>query len=160
MTHGLKSTRVVAAIDFGTSRSGFAYSFTVDKKVIGWTDWPGQSTAYPKTLTQLLYGPDHDMIAWGHLAPQRLAELRREANPRDYQLCRNFKMDLHRESRRTNHGPPATGRGVVDLISDYLRVMKDLAWEVFSESTAGHLRQDEVLWCLTVPAIWTDVEKQ
>ncbi len=160
----LESIRVVVAIDFGTSRSGFAYAFTVDRKVIGWTDWPGQSTAYPKTLTQLLYSPEGEVLEWGYLAPQRMAELRREADAAKYHLLRNFKMELHESTARSYRGPLIKQGGreyaVVDVISDYLRLLKEMAWRSIEESTAGHLREDEILWCLTVPAIWADTEKQ
>ncbi len=164
MLDGLESARVIVGLDFGTSRSGFAYAFTVDKRVVGWTAWPGQSSAYPKTLTQLVYGPDRKVIAWGYLAAQRLAELRRAGDVGDYQLFSNFKMALHEGDSEADRGPVLTRSSgeypVIDLISDYLRLLREMAWNTIRETTAGLLREDEVAWCLTIPAIWTDREKQ
>lgn len=158
-----ESTRVIVAIDFGTSRSGFAYAFMVDRKVIGWTDWPGQTMAYPKTLTQILYGPGREVVAWGFPAAQRWAELRRSRAADQYRMFRYFKMELHEAGEHGERGPVLHRAGeefaVVDLVADYLREIKGMAWTKIGDATGGHLRQEEVVWCLTVPAIWHDAEK-
>jgi molecular chaperone DnaK (HSP70) len=154
--------RIVIAIDFGTSRSGYAYAFLEDRTIYGRTEWPGQQVPYCKTLTDLLYTPGGEAIAWGYEARRKLAELRKNHAARDYYFFSRFKMKL-REGNKTADGPVENQNGrqflVVNLISDYLRFIKDLALEEIRERTAGHLLNEEILWCLTVPAIWTDAEK-
>jgi hypothetical protein len=57
--------RLIVAIDFGTSRSGYAWAWQHDPKVIGRADWPGLKFKYPKTPTHLLYSPDGTLEKWG-----------------------------------------------------------------------------------------------
>lgn len=158
------SFQIVIAIDFGTSRSGYAYAFTDDRKIVGQTKWPGEFSAYPKTLTRLLYTPDGKVDSWGYAALWRLAELRKAQNALEYLHFSNFKMALHEEKDRTTEGPRLTRNGkqilVVDLIADYLRCMKDFALADVNRATAGYLKEKAIRWCLTVPAIWTDSDKQ
>ncbi|MCX5983808.1 MAG: hypothetical protein NTY89_18860 [Nostocales cyanobacterium LacPavin_0920_SED1_MAG_38_18] len=63
-----KKIKVVAAIDFGTSRSGYAYAFKDDKRVIGRYEWDKQPFPYIKTLTQSLYNSDRKLETWGYAA--------------------------------------------------------------------------------------------
>ena len=99
MTYGDKTYRVVIAIDFGTSRSGFAYSFWNEKEIKGHLDWPSQLTGgYPKTLTQLLYTPNREVRAWGHPARRELAQLRLNREAKKHFFFLNFKMALKNPS--------------------------------------------------------------
>ncbi|OKH41616.1 chaperone protein [Calothrix sp. HK-06] len=155
---------VVVGIDFGTSRSGYAYAFIDDKKIIGKTDWSGAPAPYPKTLTQILYSPNRTVEAWGFDAKKRLAQLRNNKTAADYHFFQTFKMQLREAKERNENGPVITSNGkkfaVLNLITDYLRLLKDLALKEIKGATAGFLKDSEVLWCLTIPAIWTDADKQ
>ena len=61
------------------------------------------------------------------------------------------------------HGEPLLvrkdGRSwpVVDLIADFLRELKEAA--LARVRAAAEVEEREVLWCLTIPAIWRDAEK-
>ncbi|BAY38837.1 hypothetical protein NIES2111_31860 [Nostoc sp. NIES-2111] len=136
MTINNKSINLVIGIDFGTSRSGYAYAFTDDTKIYGKTDWSGAPAPYPKTQSHLLYSPDGEVIAWGFDARKKLAELQKDADK--YMFFQNFKMQL-RESRQNNaNGFVITTKNrknivVIDLIADYLRLLKDLALKEIKE---------------------------
>ncbi len=165
MTSDSQSISVVIGIDFGTSRSGYAYAFTDDKTIVGKTDWSGAPAPYPKTLTHLFYSPDRKVEAWGYEARKRLAQLRKDKAAGDYNFFQTFKMQLREGKERTANGPVITTNNqqkfaVLDLIADYLRLLKDLALKEIKAATAGFLRDNEILWCLTIPAIWTDADKQ
>lgn len=155
--------RVVIAIDFGTSRSGYAYAFKDDKKVIGRTKWPDGSVPFPKTLTQILYSPEREVMAWGYTAREQLAELRQNRGAKNYPFFTNFKMDLV-NGHQTIDGPTIDKANqvflVVNLISDYLRKIKDMALQDVKGKLPNLLDDQEILWCLTIPAIWTDANKQ
>ena len=161
-------TSMVVAIDFGTSRSGYAYAFKKDRRVVIRTDWPGQPTPYVKTPTHLLYAPDRKVEAWGYDASQRWAHIRQVFEPQGYHFFRDFKMQLREGQPKTPDGPVISSHSlgskgdflVLDLIVDYLSELKDLILEEIHTTTSGHLKNKEILWCLTVPAIWTDAEKQ
>lgn len=165
MTLDNQSIRVVIGIDFGTSRSGYAYAFTDDKRIVGRTEWPGQPVPYIKTLTQILYSPEQKVEAWGYEARRKLAELRRNKEANNYNLFQNFKMQLREGKDRTQNGPVITTNNgqkfvVLDLIADYLKRLKKFALKEIKDATAGYLKDSEILWCLTIPAIWTDADKQ
>ncbi|MCP4654922.1 MAG: chaperone protein [bacterium] len=158
MTQATESARVIVAIDFGTSRSGFAYAFTADRKIVAPSAWTGQAIGYPKTANELVYGPDRRVVAWGHPAAQILAELQRRQQAQGYHLFRELRGELRSSDVKTRRGPalerPGGRFAVVDLVGDALRLLKELAWKRIEESTAGQVSEDEVIWCLTAPAGW------
>ncbi|GCA65292.1 hypothetical protein KIPB_016781, partial [Kipferlia bialata] len=53
--------------------------------------------------------------------------------------------------------PP--GVTVVDAVADYLRFMHALIIEHLNTQYDGFVTQDDIQWCLTVPAMWTDRAK-
>ena len=159
-----KQIKVVIAIDFGTSRSGYAYAFKDDKKIIGRFVWDKQPVEYIKTLTQSLYNGDRKLESWGYSAMSRLAELRRDKSAKDYSFFSTFKMALRESRERDANGPIATASNgqkfpVINLVADYLRNLKEIVLGDLDNATSGILKPNEVLWCLTIPAIWKDDEK-
>jgi hypothetical protein len=173
MAYEQRNFTVVVAVDFGTSRSGYAYAWTgaSEREVYSRTNWPGQPTQalYPKTLTVSLYHQQGELAAWGYEARQQLSERKIGTGSESFSYFERFKMELWEGRKRGEAEPTATpseSQGtperlpVLTLITDYLRKIKDLALEEINSSTRGHLRHNEILWCLTVPAIWGDAEKQ
>jgi molecular chaperone DnaK (HSP70) len=79
-------------------------------------------------------------------------------------LLQRFKMSLREAPDSDNSPVITTERGrqfsVVKVIADYLQTLGKLALEEIRDRTAGHLQDREILWCLTVPAIWGEREKQ
>jgi len=74
-------------------------------------------------------------------------------------------MALWESEDRTSEGPRMTSSAgekflVVDIIADYLGLLKEFAWEDITKATAGYLKESEIRWCLTVPAIWKHADKQ
>ncbi len=165
MSIDLQSIQVVVGIDFGTSRSGYAYAFKDDREVVGRTEWPGQPMPYIKTLTQILYAPDQEVEDWGYEARRKLAQLRKDKKAKEYAFFENFKMQLREAQERTEAGPViSAGNGkrflVLKIIADYLHCMKEFIRQDLDAATSGKLKEEEILWCLTIPAIWTDADKQ
>jgi len=164
LTNINKQIKVIAAIDFGTSRSGYAYAFKDDRKIIGRYQWDKQPFSYIKTLTQSLYNSEGELEAWGYAALSRLTGLRQEKNAKDYSFFPTFKMALRESHKRTIDGPIAIAKNgqefpVVNLIADYLRELSGLLREELQNATSGELKDHEIFWCLTIPAIWKDDEK-
>jgi len=164
--YGNQPFRLVIAIDFGTSRSGYAYTWKHDSKVIGKLTWPGQKhIKYPKTSTHLLYSPDGKLEKWGAEAMNELAKHRENDEVYNY-FFDNFKMELYNPTHITSDGQPYILRKgkeflLVNLISDYLRELKKLALEDLKQATDKDWENSrEIRWVLTVPAIWTDASKQ
>jgi len=159
-----KSFEVVVAIDFGTSHSGFAYKFKESDDSVFRDLWPDSPIYYPKTATHLLISPEGSVEAWGYTAMKKLAELRAKGTAKNYYFARNFKMELH-SGQKDKNGPyvihDANGKKlpVIDLIADYIRFIKHEALKEIKSSTSGELKDEEIRWCLTIPAIWKDADK-
>jgi hypothetical protein len=166
-----RNYRIAIAIDFGTARSGYAYQFFEDKDTGKdpsfrniWPDSNGEY--YPKTLTEILFRPDGTMEAWGHTARKRFTQLKEEASEKGYIFIENFKTLLHEGKDRDQDGPFIMREGkkfsVLRLIAEFLRLVKETALKDISETLggAGLLEENEIRWCLTVPAVWSEDSKQ
>jgi hypothetical protein len=163
-SHPHETARVVMAIDFGTSRSGYAFAFTGDRLIQRRTRWPDLPYPYVKTLTNLLRSPLGEITAWGYTARTELARLIEENAAQGHELLTSFKTSLH-TGQPTPEGPVVRlGENqtipVVELIAAYMERLKDFALEELHVSTTGLLQPPDIFWCLTVPAIWTDADKQ
>jgi molecular chaperone DnaK (HSP70) len=163
-----RNYRIAIAIDFGTARSGYAYQFFEDKNVkdpIFRNKWPDTNEFYPKTLTEILFRPDGAVEAWGHTARKRFTQLREEASEKGYIFIDNFKTLLHEGKDRDQDGPFIMREGkkfsVLRLIAEFLRLVKETALKDISETLggAGLLDENEIRWCLTVPAVWREDSK-
>ena len=95
-----KSTYLaVVAIDFGTTYSGFAFSFIKDQgrdaifMNMDWVNEQGGQTS--KTPTCLLLKPDLSFDSFGYEAIEKYAGLEGEGEEREYLFFKHFKMALH-----------------------------------------------------------------
>jgi molecular chaperone DnaK (HSP70) len=154
---GSGTTRVVAAIDFGTYGTGFAWALRNDPAhtVYYEEDWPGAGSAYPKNLSALLLDRDGAVVEWGYDARRRW-----QATDRDTELAyhEHFKMDLQPDA-------PTAAPGLTPANPDAGRLVTLLLARVHAAALAhitAHARvaPEEIAWRLTVPAIWRDRERQ
>lgn len=92
---------LVAAIDFGTAYSGYAYSsridFEKDPLKIMAHKW-SQSLISRKTPTCALFNKDKELVAFGYEAEKRFTELTEENKHQDYYYFQRFKMNLFSKS--------------------------------------------------------------
>ena len=91
-----ESFKIVAAIDFGTTFSGYAYSFADDKEKIYTNKNWGQTQGFllHKTPTCLLLKPDGEFVAFGFEAVSKYNDLTEEEADEYYYFDR-FKMKLY-----------------------------------------------------------------
>lgn len=160
---------VAAAMDFGTSNSGYGWVEVTERnddpalrQIHTCLQWPGQVFPYAKTLTALLLDREGRTAAWGYEAHRRWRELQLAGRDRGWRPARFFKLGLL--SRHDTAGAftrPAVlleiGTAPEHLIAAYLSELYRHALAAISRS--GH-REDEIRWCVTVPAQWTDQQKQ
>ena len=91
----------VVAIDFGTTYSGFAFSFIKDQGKdaifmnMDWVNEQGSQTS--KTPTCLLLKPDLSFDSFGYDAIEKYAALQGESEEKEYLFFKHFKMALHSE---------------------------------------------------------------
>ena len=97
-----KSYIAVVAIDFGTSYSGFAFSFNKgqEKDAIfmnkDWTNEQGSRTS--KAPTCLLLAPELTFHSFGYEAMENYAQLQSEEEEQQYFFFQHFKMALHSDT--------------------------------------------------------------
>jgi len=91
----------VVAIDFGTTYSGFAFSFIKDQGEdaifmnMNWVNEQGGQTS--KTPTCLLLKPDLSFDSFGYDAIEKYASLEGEGEEKEYFFFKHFKMALHND---------------------------------------------------------------
>ena len=98
--HTIAHKKIVAAIDFGTTFSGWAYcfkhEFDSDPSNICAKNWNNGSNISTKTPTTVLIEPDgKTFAAFGYEAEDKYAALCAEQNHRDNYYFSKFKMLLH-----------------------------------------------------------------
>ncbi|XP_053398765.1 heat shock 70 kDa protein 12A-like [Mercenaria mercenaria] len=160
-----ESFKIVAAIDFGTTFSGYAYSFADEcDKIYTNKNW-GQTQGFllHKTPTCLLLRPDGEFEAFGFEAVSKYNDLTEEEAD-DYYYFDRFKMklfdnkDLHSdillEDAKGKQQP------AVDVFAKSLYYMKEHLLRAMKTNLGLDPDPLSIRWVLTVPAIWDENSKQ
>lgn len=156
--------RIVAAIDFGTHGTGYAWAFTSElerdprqRSIHFFDEWAGQPSSYIKNRTALLLGPDGAPVEWGHQARRRFHT---DSRTGVFEYVDQFKMDLLQDPDPNLPGTSVARRTDMSsyLVTTYLQLFFRFA--VQDIVARSGVTEDEILWCLTVPAIWRDRERQ
>ncbi|CAO5165798.1 putative Hsp70 family protein [Frankia sp. AiPs1] len=182
---------IVAAVDFGTFGSGYAWALMnpdgtyIPSHDINCNDqWAGAEFRYPKNRSAILLDDRGRTLAWGYEAQSRYTE----SGGRAGGYAVDFKMRLASGGgpgsgsgvgvvRGHDKGPGAgggsggsgsspsqaeagrndTGRSTEYLIAAYLRELYAVAWQHILRAGYGDLPTS---WYLSVPAIWSDFDRQ
>ncbi|MEV4383546.1 hypothetical protein [Streptosporangium sp. NPDC049644] len=159
-----KRIKVVAAIDFGTHGTGYAWSVIsaanddMRGRQVFWNNqWPGQPVAYPKNLTALLLDEEGEVVAWGFEAKRKWTGIRDKIERDKTLFARAFKMELAGEESNPAVDVKSRNINAHVLIEKYLKLIYE---EALKNITASGYVEEEIRWCLTVPAIWSDYQKQ
>ncbi|XP_052722156.1 heat shock 70 kDa protein 12A-like isoform X2 [Crassostrea angulata] len=157
---------LVAAIDFGTVYSGYAYSFKSEWPNVMTNKWSGGDLLTYKTPSALLLNPDQSFNSFGFDAEKRYASLTDDGKDcKKYFFFRRFKMILKsslekRVHRKTQciaeNGLSVNAMKVFTHCINHMRkhLLKDI-----EEKLAGEITMDDIHFVLTVPAIWDDTAK-
>ncbi|XP_060574862.1 heat shock 70 kDa protein 12B-like isoform X2 [Ruditapes philippinarum] len=163
---------LVGAIDFGTTYSGWAFSFLHDfqadptKATV--KQWFSSGTLVTeKAPTCLLIKSDGKTLeAFGYDAENQYRELADNEMHEKYYYFRRFKMALNKKlgenldrnmTIEDEMGKSMNALNVFAMAIDFL--VGDMMKNVKDKLTSA-IGKDEVHWVLTVPAIWTDAAKQ
>ncbi|MEU0036902.1 hypothetical protein [Streptomyces sp. NPDC006333] len=163
---GADGPKVVAAVDFGTHGTGFAWAVRTPpnddprtRRVQFFTRFPGRQLDYPKNLTAILLATGGETVAWGHRAHGLWADALAKGKSDGLGYAYAFKTAW--KSGGTMSDMPTVG-GFVDLddrdrvrelTTAYLKEIRELA---LAEIRGMTYTDREVRWCITVPAIWDD----
>ncbi|XP_052061587.1 heat shock 70 kDa protein 12A-like isoform X2 [Mytilus californianus] len=162
---------MVAAIDFGTTYSGYAYSmkgeYDRDKLDIhANTAWnSGRSTVMSlKTPTCILLRKEtKQLVAFGYEAENEYAEIASTGRADDYYYFERFKMVLYTREDISREMEIDDIRGAsfpaIDVFAAAIGALREhMMGHV--ERQGLNLQPDEIKWVLTVPAMWTDKAKE
>ncbi|KAL5012116.1 hypothetical protein ScPMuIL_010667 [Solemya velum] len=160
---------LVAAIDFGTTYSGYAFSFKHenerDPMKISANNWGAFSggPASLKTPTTVLLTPDEQFFAFGYEAEDKYAELALDEEHEDWFYFRRFKMMLFEKIglKRNITLEDDRGRNVCaqKVFSMAIRFLKNHLLGTLKKQGTG-INESDIHWVVTVPAIWNDAAKQ
>jgi molecular chaperone DnaK (HSP70) len=166
---------VVIAIDFGTTRSGFAYAFlsNIKNNIQGFNSWeyikdilPSSSLGW-KNITSLLYNKSESKYeSWGAKAnEEHKKHIKKTPNANNkYAYIREFKLKLTKQFENKKDAiyeenvSTSSGLGisllVTDLVAETLKFIKEKALSEVQKN----LREDEksIKWVITVPVWWND----
>ncbi|MHB9858846.1 Hsp70 family protein [Streptomyces sp. YIM S03343] len=153
----------MAAVDFGTHGSGFAWcpvdaanDKVSDRTVYYFDQWQNQPVVYPKNLTALLLDGTGKVTDWGYSARRALTDAGLGARAGNVRLVQGFKMWLRAGDSPANGHLNGTPAQALPLIASYLRRLREVAVQ---HITDGGYREEEIRWCLTVPAMWTEYQR-
>ncbi|XP_052807209.1 heat shock 70 kDa protein 12A-like isoform X1 [Mya arenaria] len=160
-----KKKKVVAAIDFGTSFSGYAYIFEHEPFTVYTHSWTADSiaTGTEKAPTTVLVDPSGKFHSFGYEAEDEYALLVDGEMFHDWYFFRNFKMKLYTNKylRRDSVLRDIEGKQMpaLEVFAMAIRhLYKCLVDDV--KTRDPDVKRDDITWVITVPAIWSDAAKQ
>nr|DBA14760.1 TPA: hypothetical protein GDO54_004052 [Pyxicephalus adspersus] len=157
---------VVVAIDFGTTSSGYAYSFSKEPECIHiMRRWEGgdPGVSNQKTPTTMLLMPDRKFHSFGFAARDFYHDLD-PSESKHWLYFEKFKMKLHSSTDLTMETDliAANGKKVkaLEIFAYALQYFKEQALKELSDQAGCEMDHNEVRWVITVPAIWKQPAKQ
>uniref|UniRef100_A0A674JVH4 Heat shock protein family A (Hsp70) member 12A n=1 Tax=Terrapene triunguis TaxID=2587831 RepID=A0A674JVH4_9SAUR len=161
-----QSFLVVVAIDFGTTSSGYAYSFSKEPECIHvMRRWEGgdPGVSNQKTPTTILLTPERKFHSFGYAARDFYHDL--DPNESKHWLYfEKFKMKLHTTGNLTMETDLTAANGkkvkALEIFAYALQFFKEQALKELSDQAGSEFENSEVRWVITVPAIWKQPAKQ
>ncbi|XP_060083361.1 heat shock 70 kDa protein 12A-like [Ylistrum balloti] len=158
----------VAAIDFGTTYSGYAFSFQQNHSKINTNQaWiSGHRNLFSlKAPTCVLLKPDKSFHSFGYEAEGKYTDLFQDDKHEDWYFFKRFKMTLHNNMklRRDHTIPDITGEKAMPatvIFAHGIKYLKDHLMDHAKTKGIYESIADKTHWVLTVPAIWNDSAKQ
>lgn len=176
---------VVAAIDFGSTYSGYAFSFRDDFQTnplkIHTNHWSSVQSGgvSNKAPTAVLLKPDQTFHSFGYDAEDKYAELSEAEEHKEWYYFSRFKMklmnalDISKDQTGSDHLFTKLERNMeiedidgkkmpfMTIIGHAIRYLKEhLLRQLNDKNILEAVTADGIFWVLTVPAIWTDSAKQ
>lgn len=163
----------MAAIDFGTTFSGYAYSsrhdFQIDPMKVTMKTWvdPTSSMIYKKTSTCILFTKEKKFSKFGFDAEAKYLDLLLDDDTtndkaKDWYFFRRFKMALYELQSGDQEVliEDETGKSLPAMVvfSESLRYLKQSVFDCVCKQLID-IELTDIQWVVTVPAIWSDPAK-
>ncbi|XP_061178351.1 heat shock 70 kDa protein 12A-like [Saccostrea echinata] len=176
---------MVAAIDFGSTYSGYAFSskydFQANPLMIHSNQWASTESGFIscKTPTTVLLRPNKTFHSFGYDAEDKYAELAENDEHEGWYYFSRFKMKLMNaldiskdqtgsdclftDLKRDMEIEDIDGKKMpfMTIIAHAIRYLKEhLLEQLYEKNLLDAITADGIFWVITVPAIWTDSAKQ
>ncbi|CAC5416772.1 unnamed protein product [Mytilus coruscus] len=151
----------VAAIDIGTTYSGFAFSSKVEQMSIYTYEWKDRDLTSSKTPTSVLLDNKKEFVAFGYQADNKYTQcIIPDEEMEDFYYFRRFKMRLHERLTMDTEIQEEAGKKMkaLDVFCIAIKYLKEQLIRNL-QSRVMSAKVDDVLFVLTVPAIWLDQAK-
>eukprot|EP01083_Nonionella_stella_P100971 285585_1 len=153
--------KAICALDFGTD--GTALAFCVDGKVTVYNKWKASKRQRStKTKTHILLNEKDQIVSFGSQAATIYSNLTGKEK-QTWKFIDKFKMSLYGENTTYRDANEEENKeSQVDIssrhqfkteIDDYLTAVNDKL------TNHEKIKDDEIQWIVTVPAIWTESSK-
>lgn len=163
---------LIAAIDFGTTFSGYAFAWRSELqndpsriRIQNWCSSNGSFVSY-KTSSTVLLNRYKQLVDFGFDAESKYAYLLEDGEHEDYFYVRHFKMILYdhaKTEKPTKDLKVSDIRGrelpAVTVFAYAIKYFKDHLLHHVEWTGFGTLKNDDICWVLTVPAIWDNRAK-
>jgi hypothetical protein len=176
---GRTDPKIVVALDFGTYGSGFAWALIshldsqAESRRINYSHFPGWTSAgYPKNLSAVLVDSEGRLREWGHQARRDWVAALTNGNPQNLGYAARFKMSIRADAHQVDvpeyGGSLSAPRRaeVTQLVVHVLRQLRDMVLKQIADASTsvggqvvGYV-EDDIIWCVTIPAIWEDSDKE
>ena len=145
---------VVVGIDFGSSGTGYAYSYFDKNKIIHGQIY-GASVDY-KVPTEIILDDNNYVIRFGAECIKYLKEKRLEAD----HYFKGIKMELYENKNMIKAKNSGKELPLKLVIQKVLETIKEMAIKEISKNRPYIINQtDKIKWVVTVPAIWDEHKK-
>lgn len=161
----------VVSLDFGTTYSGYAFSSRSDFEnnplsihTIQESRAGGSPLISLKTSTSILIKKDGSFVAFGYEAEDKFYSEMENNQRKEVMLFRRFKMKLYNKmvinddlSIEDVRGTEYSAKHVFTLS---IRALVDDFKKAFKKQNLSDIKDGDIKWVLTVPAIWSDTAKK
>ncbi|KAI9343928.1 hypothetical protein DFJ73DRAFT_961055 [Zopfochytrium polystomum] len=167
-----KNHKAIVGIDFGTSECGYSYAFTkpgerLDPRVDVFSNSPWPGTHGGKTATAILMKQDDsgkwEVLSIGEQAVLAVSNMR-PTDRKQHFFVRHFKMRLYEPATNARlmieDSYSSIKLKAVDVIGGLLGHIKGASLKQVRLATRATINEDDVLWVVTVPAIWRESAKK
>ncbi|KAH3821746.1 hypothetical protein DPMN_123513 [Dreissena polymorpha] len=162
-----KQFQIVTAFDFGTTFSGYGYSYIDDKTKVCTKIWHSNDSSAClsslKTPTSVLLDDKGQFHSFGFEAEDKFAALAEENKHSDWRLFRCFKMALHskRHLSRKSTIKDISGKEheALPIFVMAIQALKKHFMENIQLKVIG-MHENDFRYIITVPAIWDVAAKQ
>ena len=144
---------VIVGIDFGSSGTGYAYSFK-NPKEIEMGVFPNQG-GEGKVPTEIILDSNFEILAFGEECSEYIISGQMKFGDLYF---RKIKMNLYNNKFNINPENDPKTYPLVNIITKVLEYVKNTAIKKIHENR-DYITEDQIKWVVTVPAIWNEKQK-